>query len=791
MVKSFYRLSILLLLFFAQKSICQTDSDFSAAFQNGILANQGLKCCHLYMEGWLSKADPVTGLIPRNLTGSNYWNAPDAAADNYAFMVLSAHITDLPRFNGVMLDMLETEIALTSRIGSMPDTYDFSTQSLQNNSLASVIFGSSEYIKDGLLPLTEWLGVSPWSDRMLSIMDDIWAYANVETEFGLVPSTDHEVAGELLQTLSRIYWMTGEQKYLDWAIRLGDYFLLGNHHPTEDGTTLRLRDHGNEVIAGLTELYATLSHIDPIKKECYQVPVHQMLDKILEIGRNGDGFLYNDIYPQSGTHSSGLADTWGYVLNAHYTVYLIDGTQKYRDAVIKALASTGLPTYSDTHRFGEVMDGYADAIESALNLYNREYTGSAEIYMDKSVQRMWSLQQPDGIIEGWHGDGNFARTSVMYCLWKTQGLTIRNWTENVSFGAVLAYNYDSPVPSDMVINSSNNYEAAKNGTDTAVLIYTDRSYALTQIPEYLLTETIIRTACNDKNISSEELIAFTAPSDIVVYLAIDKRVTAVPDWMSDWILTGDELDTNLDDLEFNLYMNSFSGGTMISLGGPQATGFQGYTSSGNYLVFIREDIPPDTRPQKLKNTLKISMRSTSDWEGKLILDTRRHQTHMNLPFNWARINQFPEWYTVEPDSTYTVHNLTLNTVKSCKGFELTDGMDVNLKKDQEQQYEICLESEGSLISNIDHSTDKFTAQCENCDIPLTAFFNQENLVIDLQESAGINAVNIFDVNGNLLFHHTNEGEKRIVCSINNNHGIYIVQVITNEKFYSEKILLLP
>ena len=28
------------------------------------------------------------------------------------------------------------------------------------------------------------------------------------------------------------------------------------------------------------------------------------------------------------------------------------------------------------------------------------------------------MQKESGIIEGWHGDGNFARTTIMYCLWK-------------------------------------------------------------------------------------------------------------------------------------------------------------------------------------------------------------------------------------------------------------------------------------------------------------------------------------------------------------------------------------
>ncbi len=790
MIKPYFRLSTIFMLFFSLMAVCQNDSDFNAAHQNGVLANKGFKCCQLYLQGWLNHADPVTGLIPRNLTGSNYWNAQDAAADNYAFMVLSANLTDLNSFNGVMKDMLDTEIALTSRIGSMPDTYDFTTQSLQENSLASVIFGASEYIKDGLLPLTEWLGPSPWYNRMVSIMNDIWAHAETETEFGQVPSTDHEVAGELLQSLSRIYWMTGEQKYLDWAIRLGDYYLLGNHHPTNDASTLRLRDHGNEVIAGLAELYATVSQTDPAKKESYRLPMHQMLDKILEIGRNDDGFLYNEIYPQSGTHASGLADTWGYVLNAHYTVYLIDGTEQYRNAVLKALESTGLSYYTDNHRFGEVMDGYADAIESALNLYNREYTGAAERYMDSSIQRMWNLQQPDGIIEGWHGDGNFARTSVMYCLWKTQGLTIQNWRNDVIFGAVRGYNYDSPEPANMVVHSSNQYEPMKNGAVKGALIYTDRNYSLTQLPEYLLTETIIRTACNDKNNSAEELISFTAPSDIVLHLAVDKRVTSVPDWMKDWSLTGDELDTNLDDLEFRLYMKSFPKGSEISLGGPQADGFQGYTSAGNYLVFISEDNPPPY-PQKTKNTLKLTMYAEDNWQGKLFFDTPRHLTNMNLPFNWTRINQFPEWFTVEPDSTYLVINLTANSSRTYKGSELAAGIDIILEKGVEQQYRISPESENNVISGIDHYEEQRPVRSENDFIPVKAFFNQENLVVDLQDSAGVQAVNIFYVNGNLLHRFIEKNKKEIVCPASNNYGIYIVQVITSQKVYAEKLIHLP
>ena len=40
------------------------------------------------------------------------------------------------------------------------------------------------------------------------------------------------------------------------------------------------------------------------------------------------------------------------------------------------------------------------------------------------------------IVEGWHGDGNFARTSIMYCLWKTQGIVPLDWDDQLSIGAV-------------------------------------------------------------------------------------------------------------------------------------------------------------------------------------------------------------------------------------------------------------------------------------------------------------------------------------------------------------------
>jgi len=421
---------------------------FSQARENGRLANEGFLRSLNYVKAWLKYRDPNTGLIPKNLdweknkkvymkNGKDIWNAKDTAADNYSYMVLATAITDRSLFNGPMVEMLLTEKKLTNRIGNLPDTYSFSQKDFlyANPNIDRIMFGASEYVKDGLLATVEWIGITPWYDRMIEILNDMWCHAYIDTPYGKLVSRNKEVNGEMLQTLSRIYWTTGERKYLEWAIRIGDYYLLGNNHPTRYARRLKLRDHGCEIISGLCELYATVYFALPEKRQSYQQPIHEMLDRILEVGRNKDGLFYNKINPREGKEiTNSLADTWGYTLNGYYTVYLIDKTESYKAAVLKVL--NNLHHYDFSSWGNETMDSIADSIEGALNLYNRESVPSVANWIDNGIRELWNRQQPDGLIEGWHCDGNFARTTLMYCLWKTKGVTIRPWNKNVMFGAV-------------------------------------------------------------------------------------------------------------------------------------------------------------------------------------------------------------------------------------------------------------------------------------------------------------------------------------------------------------------
>jgi hypothetical protein len=129
---------------------------------------------------------------------------------------------------------------------------------------------------------------------------------------------------------------------------------------------------------------------------------------------------------------------------------------------------------------------------------------------------MLAMQQEDGIIGGWHGDGNFARTAIMFALWKQQGVTVQPWRQDLRVGAV------------------------------------------------------------------------------------------------------------------------------------------------------QED-----------GVLKIQLTGDKAWKGRLVFDQPRHKAFMHLPLDYPRINQFPEWFTVDKDATYQITN-SAGSATSSAGQQLIDGLSVDL-----------------------------------------------------------------------------------------------------------------
>ena len=444
-------ISYLYIILFTIFTSCKTQEEFDTqlvnkAVENAELSHESFQRSLDFTRAWLQKTDPETGLIPSNLGYKvDIWDPANAAADNYPFMVLTAYILDSELLQNELLDILYKEKTLTSRVGVLPDVYSFSKKDFNEYPLnmGHVIFGASEYIKDGLVPLNELMGDSPWQNRMMEMLDELYThiedFSALEKYFKRSSSVE-EINGEMLQTLSRVYWMTGEEKYLNWAIKIADKYLLEIDFSKTN--YLRLRDHGCEIIGGLSELFLTLYWLEHEKVEDYRPPLYRLLDRILLHGRNADGLFYNSINLKiQAPVDDRIADNWGYILNAYYTAWMVDQKEEYIQAVRKPFKALNRKYRNYNWEPGNQRgplgsnDGYADAIESGINLLNRENDPDLRYWIDSEIKVMFRMQKPDGIVEGWHGDGNFARTALMYGLWKTQGARLSPWNPSLRIGA--------------------------------------------------------------------------------------------------------------------------------------------------------------------------------------------------------------------------------------------------------------------------------------------------------------------------------------------------------------------
>lgn len=458
--------TLLLLLAILPQSSAQVappeEALFRVARANGEDFNRTLDSMQRLMHAWLAQADSKTLLLPDRVPGpgqglkpgdaSRLYTPHNSGADLYPYLILTAYLTDPDTYNGRMLDMLRNEVRFTTAGASVPANLELSTGKLGPPSL----FGAGEYAKDGLLSVTEYLGRTPWYYRMVDMIADAMNQAPVNSRFGKLPASDAELNGDYMQVLVRLALMTGDPRFLAWGRRIADAYieevLPGNHgvpsgkwdftKHSGDGR-LRLRDHGNETVVGLTLQFALEQYLGSSRAAGYRAAVARMLDRILE-SANPDGMLYNEVEAATlKPVNQGLSDNWGYVYGAVYTFYQCTGESKYRNAVLKVLGN--LPKYRNHIWEGRPnnpemplgsFDGYADSLESALYLVNREPVPEALAWIESETAVMARMQKPGGHVEYWYGEGNYNRTMLIYALMKSQGITPAAWEKGVAVGAV-------------------------------------------------------------------------------------------------------------------------------------------------------------------------------------------------------------------------------------------------------------------------------------------------------------------------------------------------------------------
>lgn len=427
-----------------------------AARMSAILAGEAQLRAARVLERWIGRLDPETGLLPRGVAEQDHaWVYADTAADLFPHLLIAAALLR-PSAYEPLAHVIAAERSAAPP-PKLPADIDLTTDQPIPKDVDDEIYGAVEYAKDGLLPLTERLGPGPWLDRLRELADVVDRLAPVETRFGRIPDTGTEVNGQALQVLARLYWATGEERYRAAAERIADAYLeqalphtgwipVRNWdfaHERETTDYVQLRDHGNEIVAGLVEFHL----IETVRAEP-DVAVHRqalrtMLDRLLEVGRAPDGLWRSAIDLDDGEPlKSNLSDNWGYLYAAYLTQALIEERWPAGDPAVaqryRAAAQRGLEAAAQRERYpwqGTEQDGYADTIESALYLLQALDAPAAARWVDRQASVLFGTQDASGRVEDGYLDGNFIRTALLYAAWQTRGLRLAPWEPAVMLGA--------------------------------------------------------------------------------------------------------------------------------------------------------------------------------------------------------------------------------------------------------------------------------------------------------------------------------------------------------------------
>jgi len=415
-----------------------TKAAFEQAERSAPLAGYALSKVQRWLhEVALPCQDPETKLLKMR----GVWNYSNTAADCYPFLCWAAYFTDIEALKGPLREVLHAEIRLCNHLDRIPAPYDFDRGAkVAEPSRDTLMFGASEYVKDGLIAIVELTGKDEWFDRMVAIEEDLWKHAHVDTPYGKIPSDsrpvrDVEVDGEQLQALCRLYRMTGERKYLIWAERLGDYYF-----EREDFVPPHLRDHGCEIVGGLGLLAGIESEISSPKLRTYLPAMKKMLDAILVRGTSPDGFMYNAVEGVKTNFKPGsLSDGWGYNYVGFLCYDMAVGKPHYRDRIEQTLKNLGKPAYMQGGVAGTGGDSLADSAEGALYLLSRVPVHEGFAWVDRWVDRgLIRSHVPLAEARLWGAnkwESNCVRTVLIYATMHTQGILARPWRPDVQLGA--------------------------------------------------------------------------------------------------------------------------------------------------------------------------------------------------------------------------------------------------------------------------------------------------------------------------------------------------------------------
>jgi hypothetical protein len=432
-----------------------------AAQINGQLSQEALlRALDVHIE-WLARRDPQTKLYSQH-PGRREWNYRNTAADFFCFH-LHAALRLNPAGMPSLLETFEAESKLRTSEGLCQPVIAATLEPVEVDH-DELLFGTSEYAKDGLISVYELYGAELVGERLFAIVDAVIAGSRHESKFGKLPGMGAEINGNMLQLCGRLSYAGDRADYAEFAARIADA-MTQQSLPANNGlppkffdyteneieeSIIKLKDHGNEAVLGLAEAYAMAVDkrgAQPWGERAgrWAEPVGRMFELILEHGVNEQGLIAGTMNASPPwVETDQLCDNWGYILSG--AILYTQAARRHGlieagrlDAIERRVEMIARASFarSPGQPWSGGMDSEADAIESALYVaaywppLRTEALRWADQQMD-TLNRAQSRDEATGIPD--YLEGNFIRTSLMYADARAAGWRAEPWRADVRVG---------------------------------------------------------------------------------------------------------------------------------------------------------------------------------------------------------------------------------------------------------------------------------------------------------------------------------------------------------------------
>ena len=421
------------------------------------------------LQGWIdNNYDPDTKLIFRKIENRRLrWDYHNVAADYYSSLVHVSNYT-APEYIQPTAKLHETLLSskkLCTLPNGIPGVYYFDTGKVENE---ATYLALSEWLRDGLIRIAENLGTDNiWYEEMCRLSDAMIRVGRERGGLYQQCSGSTETLGNMLQSLSRLYVMSGEKRYLDAAEEIGDALLLDPKNDTFQKMVERrdsFRDHGCEMIPGLAELFVVECRLKSDRAKSYREPLMKVLDQILETSAHPDtGLFCGDLDKNGNTVWLQPPDTWGYVLFSYENFDRATGTDRYRKAIEKPIRwlLENRKNFEKNKRaklwpHSAHRDTWSDSHESMVILANRLGIFDQQVFdwldwMTLQSEHRKHLDKQYGPYINAHDDGSTGRCLCTHMMACSQGVRHEPFQAGLRIGGMpfgdgLVLSLESPRP---------------------------------------------------------------------------------------------------------------------------------------------------------------------------------------------------------------------------------------------------------------------------------------------------------------------------------------------------------